>query len=189
MRFLRLVAVVLVFAALAGCSDTARPRAEASSPASSADTPSTTVSCALPHAAGQSSENFDFEGQARTYELYVPASYEGTRALPLVFNFHGYGSNANQQMLYGNFKPLADRDSFLIVAPDGQGDSRHFNLTRESGLQDDVAMTRALLDHPEATLCVDVKRVYSTGMSDGGAMRRCSPVRPAIGSRPSARSR
>ena len=100
----------------------------------------------------------------------MPASYDGTRAVALVFNFHGYGSNAKQQMLYGNFTPLADRDSFLIVAPEGQGDSRHFNLTRESGLQDDVAMVRALLDHLEATLCVDAKRVYSTGMSDGGAM-------------------
>ena len=31
-------------------------------------------------------------------------------------------------------------------------------------------MVSALLDHVEATLCVDVRRVYATGMSDGGAM-------------------
>ena len=90
--------------------------------------------------------------------------------MPVVFNFHGFGSNAKQQMVYGNFKPLADRDDFLIVAPDGQGSSRHFNLQGEAGLQDDVAMVNALLDHIEATFCVDTKRVFSTGMSDGGAM-------------------
>jgi acetyl esterase/lipase len=75
-------------------------------------------------------------------------------------------------MVYGNFMPLAERDDFLIVAPDGQGEgiNRHFNLTGERNLQDDLAMVQTLLDHIEATFCVDTKRVYSTGMSDGGAM-------------------
>jgi polyhydroxybutyrate depolymerase len=90
--------------------------------------------------------------------------------VPVVFNFHGYGSNAVQQMAYGNFKPLADRHDFLSVAPDGQGALRHYNLTNEKGLQNDIAMVLALLDHIEATFCVDRDRVYSTGMSDGGAM-------------------
>jgi polyhydroxybutyrate depolymerase len=111
-----------------------------------------------------------YEGVARTYQLYVPKAYRGTTAVPLVFDFHGYGSNAVQQMVYGNFKPLADQHDFLIVAPDGQGASRHFNLTNEKGLQNDIAMVLALLDHLEATFCVDAYRVYSTGMSDGGAI-------------------
>lgn len=102
----------------------------------------------------------------------MPPSYDGTKPVPVVFNFHGYGSTAKQQMGYGNFKPEADRDGFLIVALDGQGEgrARHFNLAAEPALQDDVAVTNALLDHLEATLCVDPKRIYSTGMSDGGAM-------------------
>ena len=128
--------------------------------------------CSRPHVAGQTSETFDFQGQARTYQLYVPPAYDGTKPVPVVFDFHGFGSNAVEQMLYGNFKPEADRDDFLIVAPDGQGDggNRHFSLTSETGLQDDVAMVGALLDHIEADFCVDTKRVFSTGMSDGGAM-------------------
>ncbi|MEY2452509.1 MAG: polyhydroxybutyrate depolymerase [Acidimicrobiaceae bacterium] len=172
MRFTRLVAVVLTLAALAACSDSERPRAASSSGslASSAPPPSLAADCNRPHASGQSTETFDFEGQARTYQLYVPAAYTGNRAVPVVFNFHGYGSNAVEQMVYGDFKPLADRDDFLIVAPDGQTDNRHFNLGNETGLQNDVEMTLALLDHIEATFCVDAKRVYSTGMSDGGAM-------------------
>jgi polyhydroxybutyrate depolymerase len=172
MRFLRVVGLVLVAMALIGCTDSTKPQAAASSasPASSAIATTTTVPCARPHAAGQTAETFDFDGQARTFQLYVPAAYDGTRNVPVVFNFHGYGSNAVEQMVYGNFKPLADRDDFLIVAPDGQGASKHFNLTAESGLQNDVDMVSALLDHIEATFCVDAKRVYSTGMSDGGAM-------------------
>jgi len=77
-----------------------------------------------------------------------------------------------QQMAYGNFKPEADANDFLIVAPDGQGagGGRHFNLTNEAGLQNDIAMAESLLTHIEGTFCVNPARVYSTGMSDGGAM-------------------
>ncbi|MDQ1476603.1 MAG: polyhydroxybutyrate depolymerase [Actinomycetota bacterium] len=129
------------------------------------------VSCVRPHAAGQTSDSFTFQGVARTYQLYVPRKYTGTHNVPVVFDFHGFGSNAVQQMVYGNYKPEADRDNFLIVAPDGQvPDNRHFNLTSEKGLQNDVQMVGALLDHIEATFCVDRARVYATGMSDGGAM-------------------
>ena len=38
--------------------------------------------CSRPHASGQSSEKFDFEGVARTYQLYVPGSYRGTTVCP-----------------------------------------------------------------------------------------------------------
>jgi polyhydroxybutyrate depolymerase len=107
----------------------------------------------------------------RTYQLYVPAGYDGSRPVPVVFDFHGYGSNALQQMGYGDFRPLADRDDFIIVAPDGQDrGGRHFNLAGEPGLQNDIQMVGALLDRIETQFCVDTLRVYSTGMSDGGAM-------------------
>jgi len=128
------------------------------------------ATCGTAHAPGQTGETFTFQGQARTYQQYVPRGYDGRTNVPVVFDFHGYGSSGLQQMVYGDFKPLAERDTFLIVAPDGQGRSRHFNLTGEGGLQDDVAMVGALLDHLESTFCVDTKRVYATGMSDGGAM-------------------
>lgn len=167
------LAVALVAVTLIGaCSDDGRPNAtQSSSPAPASTTTATTPACARPHTAGQTSEAFDFDGQSRTYELYVPPTYDGTADVPVVFDIHGFGSNAQQQMIYGNFEPLADRDDFLIVAPDGQGDgaTKHFNLSGEASLQDDIAMINALLDHIEETLCVDTKRVFATGMSDGGA--------------------
>lgn len=128
--------------------------------------------CHRPHQAGQFSQAFTFEGKSRTYQLYVPGAYTGTTKVALVFNFHGFGSNAVKQMAYGDFKPEAAQHDFLIVAPDGQVSpaGRHFNIGGEPGLQDDVTMVGSLLSHIEATLCVDTSRVYSTGMSDGGAM-------------------
>jgi polyhydroxybutyrate depolymerase len=102
----------------------------------------------------------------------VPKSYQGTTKVPVVFNFHGFGSNAAQQMALANFGPIADKNDFLVVAPNGQGEggNRHWSFGTESGFQNDVAMVGALLDRIESHLCVDGRRVYSTGMSDGGAM-------------------
>jgi polyhydroxybutyrate depolymerase len=166
-----LVTAVLVAAVLMGsCTSSSSRASETSTTGAGATSTTITTACTRPHAAGQFAEKFDFEGVARTYQLYVPPAYRGARAVPVVFNFHGYGSNAVQQMVYGNFKPLADRNDFLIVAPDGQGARRHFNLTNEKGLQNDIKMVLALLDHIEETFCVDRARVFSTGMSDGGAV-------------------
>jgi polyhydroxybutyrate depolymerase len=172
------VAVAASIAILSsGCSgSSSRPSslaATSTTAAPGASTPTTArrAGCARPHAAGQFSQSFTFKGVARTYELYVPKTYQGTKKVPLVLNFHGYGSDAVQQMAYGDFKPLADRDDFLIVAPNGQvPGNRHFNISGEAGLQNDIEMVSALIDHIEVTLCVNPKRVYSTGMSDGGAM-------------------
>ena len=169
--------------AAAACSSSAKASGAAATPTTA--TPPTTVvhrvpasvqetsaACNRPHPSGQVAQTFTFEGKPRTYRLYVPPAYTGTKNVPLVFNFHGFGSNAVQQMLYGNFKPEADKSDFLIVAPDGQESpgGRHFNLSQEKGLQNDIDMVGALLKHIEATLCVDSSRVYATGMSDGGAM-------------------
>jgi polyhydroxybutyrate depolymerase len=164
---------------VAGCSSSTSSSSGASStttvPAVVPTAPRTSTSaapaCARPHPPGQVGQVFTFQGEPRTYQLYVPRAYTGRTNVPVVFNFHGYGSNAVQQMVYGDFKPEADRDDFLIVAPDGQDPSaRHFNLGGEPGLQNDVDMAGALLTHIESTLCVDARRVYATGMSDGGAM-------------------
>jgi len=153
-------------------SATTAPTAAAakSAPATAAPTTSTTVPCDRPHAPGQTTETFTDQGARRTYELYVPKGYDGRTKVPVLLNFHGFGSNAKEQMIYGRFIPIADRENFLIVAPDGQGAVRHFNLTGERGLPNDITMVGGLLDHVESSLCVDTARVYSTGMSDGGAM-------------------
>lgn len=107
----------------------------------------------------------------RRYLVYVPASYTSGVAAPLVFNFHGLGSNASQQLLYSNFQPIADTAGFLMVYPEG---------TAISGLQfwnvgifstpDDVAFVRALLDTIKSDYTVDTERIYTTGMSNGGIM-------------------
>ncbi|MEM8889967.1 MAG: T9SS type A sorting domain-containing protein [Bacteroidota bacterium] len=112
-------------------------------------------------------------GLNRSYILYVPASYDGQEAVPLLFNFHGYTSNANAQMVYGDFRPIADTTGFIIVHPQGTLDNQgktHFNVGWGGSSTDDVGFTDLLLDSLIANYNIDESRVYSTGMSNGGYM-------------------
>jgi polyhydroxybutyrate depolymerase len=112
------------------------------------------------------------DGLERTYIIYVPAIYDETSAVPLVINMHGLGSNANEQMIYGNFTSIADTANFIVVHPngteDGQGQT-FWNSFSSVGV-DDVGFLSALIDDVSSQYNIDENCVYSTGMSNGGFM-------------------
>jgi polyhydroxybutyrate depolymerase len=170
------VAIVVSCALVASACSSSASSATAAAPTTTSAAPAagahlTAAACNRPHHSGQSSQSFRYKGKERTYLLYVPTSYKGSTRVPLVFNFHGYGSNAAEQMALANFGPIADKNDFLVVAPNGQdGGGRHWAFSDSGGFQNDVAMVGALLKRLEGALCVDAARVYATGMSDGGAM-------------------
>jgi polyhydroxybutyrate depolymerase len=101
--------------------------------------------------------------------LYVPASYTGDEPVPLLLNFHALGSNAQQQMAFGDFRPIADSAGFLITHPNGMeiefGD-RGWNIG--PGEVDDVGFIAAMIDSIAAEYSINRKQVYATGMSEGG---------------------
>lgn len=111
-------------------------------------------------------------GQYRNYRLYVPAIYTGATARPLILNLHGYTSNAQQQQLYSNFMPIADTANFLMVYPNGTFSSgqRFWNAGISGALVNDIAFLSALIDSLDLTYNINLNRVYSTGMSNGGYM-------------------
>ncbi len=114
------------------------------------------------------------DGLTREYLLYVPASYTGSEAVPLVFNFHGLGSNATQQMFYGDFRAIAERENFLIVHPQGtinlQTGQAFWNVMPGSSDVDDIGFASALIDTLLLEYNINESRIYSTGMSNGGFM-------------------
>jgi polyhydroxybutyrate depolymerase len=113
------------------------------------------------------------DGIERTYFLYVPNTYNADQAAPLLFNFHGYGSTALEQMVYGDFRPIADTAGFLIIHPQGTADylgNNHWNVGWGGSTVDDVGFTDALIDSIATDYNIDETRIYSTGMSNGGFM-------------------
>ena len=115
--------------------------------------------------AGRSERRTTVEGTERTYLLYVPTSAPPTPR-PLVFNIHGHGSTANQQVAYSGVETVAEREDFVTVAPQGQGDPAAFDVIGMT----DVTFVGQLIDEVGAAACIDLSRVYSMGMSNGGAL-------------------
>lgn len=123
--------------------------------------------------AQSSTHSIQHDGLSRGYLLYVPASYDSTQQTPLVFNLHGYGSNNVQQEFYGDFRPIADTANFILVHPNGTNDptsSRYWNVGFAPSNVDDVGFIEALIDQLQTEYNIDTRRIYSTGMSNGGFM-------------------
>lgn len=114
------------------------------------------------------------DGIERDYILYVPEIYTGDEPVPLVFNFHGYTSNATQQMWYGDFRPIADTANFILIHPEGTefDGNTHWNVGGFTigSTVDDVGFTSALIDSLSENYNINQERIYSTGMSNGGFM-------------------
>ena len=114
------------------------------------------------------------DGIQRNYILYIPEIYDGNTAVPLILNFHGFGSNATQQMFYGDFRDIADTEGFLLVHPEGTTfiGNQFWNVGFPgiSSTIDDVGFTEALIDELATLYTIDLDRVYATGMSNGGFM-------------------
>ncbi len=112
-----------------------------------------------------------YGGQYRSYIAYIPAIYNGNTAVPLLYNLHGYTSNAAQQIYYGDFRPIADTANFIVVQPNGtfsQG-LRFWNAFYQ-GPPNDLAFLNALVDSLKLSYSIDENRLYMCGMSNGGIM-------------------
>jgi polyhydroxybutyrate depolymerase len=133
-----------------------------------------TVSFTLTYAQQTINGSIIHDGIQRDYILYIPAIYDGGTEAPLVFNFHGFGSNANEQMLYGDFRAIADSEGFLLVHPEGTffNGNQHWNVGGFTigSTVDDVGFTEALIEELAGLYTINLDRVYATGMSNGGYM-------------------
>lgn len=115
--------------------------------------------------------SFMYGGVLRDYILHVPAMYNGSVAVPLVINLHGYTSNAAEQQLYTQFDVLADTANFIVVYPNGINNQWNsgWNYPYNSGT-DDVGFLSALIDTLSAHYNIDSTHIHATGMSNGGFM-------------------
>jgi predicted peptidase len=132
-------------------------------------------------------------GADMPYRLYVPQSYDPTRATPLVVALHGYGGDQNY--FFASLPTLSDlleQHGFIFVAPMGFAKDGWYgaplsipgNAPRSSGAPtptpartpEEEARYRALseadvlnvLDLVRAEYHVDANRIYLLGHSMGG---------------------
>jgi polyhydroxybutyrate depolymerase len=119
-------------------------------------------------------------GEQRSFQLHVPKGYDPSQPTPLVLNFHGrtataLGEAAVAQELWSGLYAKGDSAGFIVVNP--QGLTQNGEQTWNAGLccsadkdRDDVGYVDAVIAQLEQTLCIDEKRIFATGISNGGFM-------------------
>jgi polyhydroxybutyrate depolymerase len=118
-------------------------------------------------------------GVERSYYMHEPAqSLPGAR--PLVLVLHGGGGNGVISAKMSGFNPKADAEGFLVVYPNGSGrfgedrlltwNAGHCCAYAMRERINDVGFISDLIDELVRRDRVDPKRVYVTGMSNGGMM-------------------
>jgi polyhydroxybutyrate depolymerase len=133
--------------------------------------------------AGNTTVMLQFGGVARDYIVYVPASYDGSQRVPLVLDIHGLTSNATAQQLISGWRQKADATGFIVVYPNGlnaswNGGSLCCGMSQMTGV-DDEGFIRAVVAKVQQDACIDPKRIYATGLSNGGAMSHLLACRAA----------
>jgi polyhydroxybutyrate depolymerase len=111
---------------------------------------------------GNSTESLFVQGQQRTAFLHVPQSYRPKQAVPLVLVFHGYGGQGKGTDQSTGFSTLADQAGFIVAYPDG------LDKRWRIGTDDDIAFTSALIRQIQQRYQIDSRRIYVTGISNGG---------------------
>lgn len=107
----------------------------------------------------------------RNVILYVPNSYTGSTAVPLVVDMHGYTSSDSAQKSVSGWDDLADDKGFVVAYP--QGNSNSWNAQGQccgSSTADDVQFIRNVVAHVKNAGNINAARVFATGLSNGGSM-------------------
>ncbi|KZP08298.1 carbohydrate esterase family 1 protein [Athelia psychrophila] len=156
------------------------------------------LACSLPHnpatfkrttsgCGAPSPWAFDSTGHAtitlsdRSFLVHIPANYQANTTHAVVFSFHGYGKNSqNQELITGLSEKglLLNKKGIIAVYPLGV-----VGIGRDDGDPpgpawqgapyaqpdvDDVAFTKDVVASVSSNLCVDSQRIYASGKSNGG---------------------
>jgi polyhydroxybutyrate depolymerase len=133
--------------------------------------------------------------------VHVPRGYTGTTPVALVLVIHGAHNTPAMARSWSQMNPVADQNGFVVAYPAGLDCWNTGGVLPGCGAaDDDVGFLRAVVSDVETNACIDVKRVYATGISNGsmmaqymgcqaadvfaavggvaGGVGRCSPSRP-----------
>nr|WP_315180551.1 PHB depolymerase family esterase [uncultured Flavobacterium sp.] len=120
----------------------------------------------------QKTINITFDGVARNFIVYLPSGYNNSGKMPLIFAIHGGSGTPEGMINIANFKTIADRDKVVLVYPEGF--QKNWNDGRPTAPNqlgiNDVGFFNQMCDYMINNYSVDEKKIYATGISNGGFM-------------------
>jgi polyhydroxybutyrate depolymerase len=125
--------------------------------------------------------NLEHGGLTRTYKVHSPPSYKKETPLPLLIALHGGGGDMNYQSTEKYYHQISKSDStgFIVAFPNGfsrfGGKLATWNAGNCCGKGrdnnvDDVGFIKAMIEKISSDYSIDKKKIFITGMSNGGMM-------------------
>jgi polyhydroxybutyrate depolymerase len=139
-------------------------------------------------AAGDHEFVVEFDGMERTFAVHVPAIHDNNVPSPVLMNFHSllFGGPRLRHFFstMSNQGVKSEEAGFILIEADG---TPHNDARGRVGIYswnageaccnpedapeiDDVGYVVSVLDQMLETLCVDRRRIFASGMSNGGYM-------------------
>jgi polyhydroxybutyrate depolymerase len=122
---------------------------------------------------GDTSVTLQVGSVSRSYVLHVPSTYDGSKPVPLVLDFHGIGGTGWGELSSSPYPAVTDPEGVVMAFPDGKpgpaGTGWNMGPCCVAGV-DDLAFTRALVAEIGKTACIDPDRIYAVGILTGAGM-------------------
>lgn len=136
-----------------------------------------TILGADPVGPGDHTRTLTVDERGRSYSVHVPPNHDPKKSTSVVLILHGAGTNDRITVPFTGMNAKSDEVGFLAVYPNGTGtgpfltwNAGGLNGKWAEGRPDDVKFIDSVLDDLATVVNVDPKRVYATGMSNGGMM-------------------
>jgi poly(3-hydroxybutyrate) depolymerase len=102
---------------------------------------------------------------------WLPPLYSQDSPSPLIFSFHGVGQTPTKQADLDLLGDTFFNTGQIVVYPQASlpdGEKKVIWQGPPDAEVDDVSFVMDLIDELEANLCIDTRRIYATGKSEGG---------------------
>ncbi len=113
---------------------------------------------------------------SRRYKLYIPASYDGKKAVPLVVVLHGCTQDPDNVARGTRFNVAAEKSQVLVAYPEQPAAANGlkcwnwFDAAHQKRDAGEPALIAAITRQVMTDMRVDLHRVYIVGLSAGAAM-------------------
>ena len=173
LRFVALLAALALLAAACGSDDDSADDTSNAAPSSSTSSPAGTEDpCTLAiNTPVKATSTLESGGNTYSYTTVVPSGYSPSNPSPVVYQFHGRGSNGDKVVESTGYAELAEQENFVLVYPtalDILNTGTSWEVPQfDTDLRDDVQFVRDLVETVNADLCIDTDRIYAVGSSNG----------------------
>jgi polyhydroxybutyrate depolymerase len=131
-----------------------------------------TAGCGAQNTLQNGTRTLDINGKQREYILKIPNGYDNNTPYRLIFVWHPLQGSASQVSRdWDRLERLADNTA-IFVAPNGLegGDGGASGRGWWNVDNNDMLLFKKVFEEVTSNLCVDKRRVFSTGFSFGGMM-------------------